>query len=122
MRVLVVDDDPDIRTLVRIVLRRGGWEVLEAAGGAEAAAQAGSEIPDVILLDLQLGEESGRDVFERLRGDPRCVEIPVIILSASAASADVLDLCDQGCAGVIPKPFDPLTLDTDIRRLLGLIQ
>ena len=122
MKVLVVDDDPDIRTLVRIVLQRSGWQVLEAAGAADAVAQAGAEVPDVILLDLQLGEESGRDVFERLRGDHRCVEIPVIILSASAASADIPALREPGCAGVIPKPFDPLALEADIRRLLGLIQ
>lgn len=115
---LLIDDDPDIRTVGRLALERvGGFEVALASSGAEALrALAGARF-DVILLDAMMPGESGLALLARVRAR---VEVPVIFLTARVQQRDVEEYRAAGAAGVIAKPFDPMTLAGEVRRLAGL--
>ncbi len=118
MRVLVVDDDPDIRLMVSVVLsREPGWEAVEARDVAEGARLAAEEEPDVVLLDVMLGEESGVRLLERLRADPATREIPVIFLTGKEGRRD--ELLERGARAVVIKPFDPGTLADAVRAAMN---
>lgn len=94
--ILLVDDDPDIRLIARLALRRGGWRVDVAGSGAEALRLLEECAPDLILLDVMLEGETGLDLMKRLPEG-----MPVILLTAR------MDLAGDGAAGVVRKPFDP---------------
>lgn len=118
-RILVVDDDEDVREVCAIAGRRlGGWEVLLAAGGEEAVELARSEQPDVILLDVMMPRIDGPTTLRMLREDPRTAEIPVVFLTAKALKQEVESYLALGATGVILKPFDVMTLAEDIRALV----
>jgi CheY-like chemotaxis protein len=101
-RVLVVDDDPDIRAFVELALEDEGYEVASAVDG-EALVQAREQHPDVILLDLMMPGMDGVEVSRRLRDDPATAAIPVIVMSAHdriRALAAQMAVQDR-----LPKPF-----------------
>jgi CheY-like chemotaxis protein len=119
-KILVVDDEPDILRLVEVVLEGSSeWTVLTASDGEEAIAIAKREHPVAILLDGRMPGPggSGFDTVERLRSDPETSGTPVILMSALARGSD--PAIPAGFAGVIAKPFDPLTLPQQIRDILG---
>lgn len=119
-KVLIVDDDDDIRVIGRISLAEiGRFEVLDAASGSEALRLVDSEPPDVILLDVMMPGMDGPTFLDRLRRDEQGRSIPVIFLTAKAQKREIRRFLDLGAAGVIPKPFDPLTLAQEMRRILG---
>jgi CheY-like chemotaxis protein len=101
-RVLVVDDDPDIRAFVELALEDEGYEVASAVDG-EALVQAREQHPDVILLDLMMPGMDGVEVSQRLRDDPATATIPVIVMSAHdriRAVTGQMPVQDR-----LPKPF-----------------
>lgn len=117
MRILVVDDDPDIRLMVSVVLsREAGWEVLEAEGVEEGVRAAREHAPDIVLLDLLLGEGSGIEVLERLRADPSTRKVPVVFLTGKEGRTD--ELVARGATGVVTKPFVPERLADSVREAL----
>lgn len=117
-RVLLVDDDPDIRLMVSVVLsREADWEVVEAEDVEEGIRAARENAPDVVLLDLMLGERSGVEVLERLRADPSTREIPVLFLTGKNDRTE--ELLQRGADGVLTKPFDPERLADGVREALG---
>ena len=119
-RVLVVDDDELLREVAQAALELvGGWEVRTASSGPEAQQQALREHPDVILLDVMMPGVDGPSTVLALRADPATRDIPIIFLTAKVPSEDLGEWRELGLAGVIPKPFDPLTLATDMAALLG---
>ncbi len=119
-RVLVVDDDDAIREVAEATLQIvGGWEVSTAGSGAEAMIQARAQRPDVILLDVMMPGMDGPTTFGRMQQDPATREIPVILLTAKVQAADRRRWTDLPLAGVIAKPFDPMTLPAEIATLLG---
>jgi two-component system OmpR family response regulator len=119
MKVLIVDDDPDIRTIGRLSLCRvGGMEVIEAAGGAEGLQRARQEQPDAILLDLMMPGMDGSATLAALRACAATASIPVIFLTAKALRSEVDHLMLLGAAGVLIKPFDPRTLADNVRTLV----
>lgn len=120
MKVLIVDDEPDIRRIARMGLSRvGGMEVVEAPGGAEALALVKEHRPDAVLLDVMMPGLDGPSTLARLRADPDTAGLPVVFLTAKAIAAEVERLRSLGAAGVLTKPFDPMTLARDLRALLG---
>jgi two-component system, OmpR family, response regulator len=105
-RVLVVDDDPDIRLLLRFELAAEGHEILEAGDGQEALAAIGAGGIDVVLLDMMMPVLDGWGVLREL--DPATAP-PVVVITALASDGDrhVIDLLELGAVDVIAKPFDP---------------
>ena len=120
MRVLVVDDEDDIRRVVRLSLEKvGGMEVLEAPGGAEGVREAETQQPDVILLDVAMPAMDGVATLSALRANPATSRIPVVLLTAKPITPAVRRLEDLGAQAILAKPFDPLLLPGQLRRLLG---
>ena len=117
-KVLLVDDDADIRSIARLSLEAvEGWTVFQAAGGAEALVVARDAIPDVIVLDVMMPGMDGPATLAALRIDPRTAHIPVIFVTARLQASDVGHYLSLGVAGVIPKPFDPMELGRQIQAL-----
>jgi len=119
-RVLVVDDDEMLREVARVALAAvGGWEVITADSGAEAQRLAASEQPDALLLDVMMPGMDGPTTVLALQQDPSTRHIPVVFLTAKVGGAASDGWDSLPVAGVIPKPFDPMTLSTEVARLLG---
>lgn len=119
-RVLLVDDEPDIRRIGQLSLQRvGRWEVALASSGAEALVVAERERPDVILLDVMMPVEDGPTTLGRLREQPGTAAIPVIFMTAKVLQHEVQRWRELGAVGVIPKPFDPMTLPAEVLRVLA---
>ena len=116
---MIVDDDEDIRAIVELAARRfGSWEVVSAASGEEALAMAGSERPDVILLDVMMPQLDGPETMAKLREEPATAGIPVIFLTAKVQQHEMEAYLAGGAHGVISKPFDVTTLPDEIRGIL----
>jgi CheY-like chemotaxis protein len=119
MKVLVIDDDDDIRRIARLSLAAvGGMDVCEANAGALAVGAAREHRPDVVLLDMMMPGMDGLATFRALREDSATAEIPVVFLTAKAMSAEVSRLKSLGARGVLVKPFDPMALPGLLRELL----
>jgi CheY-like chemotaxis protein len=118
-RVLIVDDEDDIREVAQLSLEMmAGWEVLSASSGQQALVDAAREQPDVILLDVMMPGMDGPTTARRLREEPRTAGIPVILLTAKVQSSDGRPFSDLAVAGVISKPFDPISLADQVTRIL----
>jgi len=105
VRVLVVDDDPNIRKLIIAALKRYRYAFSEAGNGKEALALMRSESPDVVVLDLMMPVASGWDVLQARMSDPNLSRIPVIIVSANR-DPELSTAIDKGICAFLPKPFD----------------
>ena len=117
---LIVDDEPDIRMIARVALERvAGWEVTEATGADEAVAAVAARRPDVVLLDVMMPGVDGPATLSRLRDLPDGERLRVVFLTAKVQAAELERLAALGVDGVLGKPFDPMTLATDVRRTLG---
>ncbi|MGZ3419876.1 MAG: response regulator [Polyangiales bacterium] len=118
--VLLVDDEPDIRTIGAMSLRRvGKWEVRVASSGAEAISLAVEAVPDVILLDVMMPELDGPATLKALRENPKLASVPVIFMTAKVQAKEVERWLAIGAVGVIRKPFDPMTLPSEIKSLVA---
>ncbi|MFQ5692900.1 MAG: response regulator [Nitrospinota bacterium] len=117
--ILFIDDEEDLRTIVRMSLESiGGYEVYLAASGEEGLEIAAREQPDAILMDVMMPGLDGPATLERLRRDERCAQIPVIFLTAKSRPAEVQRLKDLGALEVLTKPFYPMGLPHQVRRIL----
>ncbi len=114
-RVLVVDDDPQLLRALRITLRAAGFEVVTAADGRTALAEAATAHPDVVVLDLGLPDLDGTEVLAGLRP---WFTGPVVVLSARAESQDKVHALDAGADDYVTKPFDMSELLARLRALL----
>lgn len=122
IRILCVDDDPDIRTIAVMALGLDpGMEVRSVGSGAEALAllDGGGWRPDVVLLDVMMPGMDGPTVLATIRSRSDTGALPVIFMTARARKADVDAYRDLGAIGVIVKPFDPLALAREVRALIG---
>jgi len=117
-RILVVEDERDIQIVARLALvELGGFEVRIVASGAEAFAVAAEFVPQMILLDVMLPEMDGWEVMRRLRTTSGGKRPEVVILTALAEASTRDRLLAEGASEVIVKPFDPLTLATQLRAV-----
>ncbi|MDA3925976.1 MAG: response regulator [Kiritimatiellae bacterium] len=117
VRILVVDDDSDVRLLLGGRLRRNGYEVVAAEDGESAVQIVRQENPALILLDLGLPKMDGFDVCRMLKADPATRRIPIIVLSAKSQQTDRDRASALGADGYMAKPFDPGVLLEEIRNL-----
>jgi two-component system OmpR family response regulator len=119
MKVLVIDDEEDVRFIARRSLGRVGMmTVIEATNGRDGIALAASEQPDFILLDMMMPGMDGAATFRALRAAEATRDIPVIFLTAKAMASEVARLQALGAKGVLLKPFDPMALPYDILAML----
>lgn len=121
--VLIVDDEPDIREVTKLSLEAvAGWNVLTASSGSEGVERALAERPDAILLDGMMPDLDGPATLARLREREQAEArepVPVIMLTAKSRSFQPDRLREIGADGLIPKPFDPMTLHRQIASTLG---
>jgi CheY-like chemotaxis protein len=118
-RLLHVEDEPDIREVVQISLALDpGIILMSCASGADALVTAADWGPDVVLMDVMMPEMDGPETLAHLRKDTRTANIPVVFMTARAQSREVERFLALGAAGVIAKPFDPMTLAAAVRVYL----
>lgn len=123
-RILVVDDEPDVRGYLRTALEDEGFEVETAADGAEALEKVRRNPPDLISLDLVMPKHSGARFYRELRKDKELSHIPVLIVTGHARDelgrADFHELVMSGPGVYLEKPVSPASYVAAVRRMLGL--
>jgi CheY-like chemotaxis protein len=118
--LLLIDDDDDIREIAQLSLELGaGWTIHSEDSGEKGVATAVRVRPDAILLDVMMPVLDGPGTLARLREDERTKDIPVLFLTAKARPAERDRLAGLSVAGVLAKPFDPMTLADQVRAALG---
>jgi len=114
-RILVIDDEPQIRKFMRISLVANGYEVIEAENGAQGIEAARSQVPDLLILDLGLPDLDGQEVISAVREDS---DVPIIILSVRAQELDKVEALDRGANDYVVKPFGVAELMARVRAVL----
>ncbi len=117
-RILVVEDNEDNMLLVRFMLEKNGYEVIEARDGAEGVALAIQEKPDLVIMDIQLPDINGLEATKRIRASEADGNIPIIALTSFAMVGDRERALAAGCTGYIEKPINPETFMTEIEKYL----
>ncbi|MBI9044909.1 MAG: response regulator [Anaerolineaceae bacterium] len=117
-RILVAEDEKDIRDLVMFTLKFSGFEVTTVANGAEALEAAAKEIPDLILMDGRMPHMTGYEACRRLKADPLLRDIPVVFLSAKGQEAEINEGIQSGALEYLLKPFAPDELIRKIKEIL----
>jgi DNA-binding response OmpR family regulator len=117
-RILVADDDVDIRELVEFKLSTLGHDVVAVSDGAAAIEACRAERPDLAVLDVMMPGVSGLDAIRAIRADPALADLPVILLTARAQESDVETGFDSGADDYITKPFSPRELASRVQALL----
>lgn len=119
-RVLVIDDEQDIREIAKISLEiTRQWDIFTASSGQEGIAIAIAQLPDAILLDMSMPEMNGLLTLEALRANPSTQSIPVLFLTATTQASAAAKTDEADVQGVLIKPFDPGTLGEQIEAKLG---
>jgi two-component system, OmpR family, response regulator len=117
-RILYVEDEPDIRMVAQMALQAvGGFTVIACASGQEALDAAPGAGADLLLLDVMMPGMDGPTTLKGLRGLPATATTPVIFMTAKVQAAEVAVYKGLGALEVIPKPFDPMELSTQIQRI-----
>lgn len=119
--ILIIDDEEDIREIARICLETvGDWQVSTAKSGSEGLIYAQSKQPDAILLDMMMPEMDGLNTLVKLRTNQLTMNIPVIFLTAKYNLLESGKFAQLEVKGIIPKPFEPMTLAQQVEQLLNL--
>ena len=118
-RILVTEDNEDNRRIMHDLLVSAGCEVFEAQTGAEGVAAAGTQRPDLILMDIQLPVFDGYEATRRIKADPSLSAIPIIAVTSYALSGDEVKAREAGCDGYMSKPFSPRELLAKVREFLS---
>ncbi len=121
-KVLIAEEEADIRQLISFNLERESYNTLLAGDGEEAVLMAYNKIPDLIILDLMLPKMDGFSVFKELRLDSRTKDIPVIMLTAKAQLDDVIAGLEMGADDYLTKPFSPKELVLRVKALLKRVK
>jgi len=116
-RILVAEDDLDIRELIAISLRYAGYEVIPAADGQQAVDLTIAEKPDLIILDVQMPRVSGFEALEQIKVKPEFADTPVVILSAKGQESEIQAGLELGATQYILKPFSPDELINKIKQI-----
>ncbi len=117
-RVLIVEDEPDIRDLLVFHLERGGFQVSKSRTGTDALRQVKASPPDLVLLDIMLPELDGLEVCRRLRREPATAALPIVMLTAKGDEVDRVLGLELGADDYIVKPFSPKELVARVRAVL----
>jgi len=118
-KVLVADDEHNIRHILDFSLHAEGFDVISAHNGEDAFTLAVSELPDLIILDVMMPGQGGIETCERLKADERTAQIPVVLLTARSSREDRKAGEAAGADDYITKPFSPLKVIETVQSLLG---
>ena len=118
-RILVVEDQEDLRGVLRDLFTRSGYIVIEATDGATGVASAKADRPDIILMDIQMPVIDGYEATRRIKADPALRQIPVVAVSSFAMKGDEEKARAAGCDHYVTKPYSPIQLLRMIRDYLG---
>jgi DNA-binding response OmpR family regulator len=118
-KILIAEDEPDIRELVLFMLRFAGYEVIAATNGEEAVQTASREIPDLILLDVRMPRMTGYDACRLMKANPALRDVPVVFLSAKGQESEIQSGLDAGAEEYLLKPFSPAELTNRVRGILS---
>jgi CheY-like chemotaxis protein len=122
-KVMLVDDDQNIRLVAQMTLEGlTEWQVVAADSGKAAVETAAKERPDLIMLDVMMPEMDGPTTFMKLQENPDLRGIPVIFMTAKIQTHELENYLKLGAAGVISKPFDPMTLPDEIGKILSSVK
>src|SRR5580698_4536138 len=120
MRILIIDDEDDIREVAALSLEAtAGWEIITASCGSDGIRAAADGKPNAILMDVMMPGMDGPTTFRQMQLNPEIANIPVLLLTAKVQGVDQRRFAGLGVAGVLFKPFDPLTLASQISATLG---
>ena len=119
LRILVVEDQQDLREIARFALEGAGYEVIEAATGPEGIAKAETEHPDLVLMDIQLPVLDGYESTRRIKALPGMARTTVIAVSSFAMKGDEEKARAAGCDAYVTKPYSPKQLVDLVRQFLG---
>jgi len=117
-KVLIVEDNPVNLRLAQFLLEKKGFTVRKAGSSAECLAEMTRELPDIVLMDIQLPGEDGLAVTRKIRSDARMAGVIVVALTAHAMAGDREKILGAGCDGYIAKPVDPQGLPGEVARYL----
>lgn len=117
-KILVAEDERDIRELIGFTLRYAGFEVELATNGAEAVDKAAAAQPDLIMLDVRMPKMTGYEACRQLKDDPTTAEIPIVFLSAKGQEVEIEQGLASGALEYIVKPFAPDELATQVKDIL----
>jgi two-component system alkaline phosphatase synthesis response regulator PhoP len=118
IEILSIEDEPDIRELLKVTLEADGFRVISAATGEQGLQMARTEKPSLILLDLMLPKVSGLDICREIRADPEIAAIPILMLTAKATETDKVVGLEVGADDYVIKPFSPRELTARVKALL----
>jgi len=119
-RILVIEDQEDNRTILRDLLASAGFTTLEAVTGEDGVAMAQQELPDLILMDVQLPGIDGLEATRRIKAIPALKAVPLIVVTSYALSGDDAKALAAGADDYVTKPFSPRALLAKVRQHLGL--
>jgi DNA-binding response OmpR family regulator len=117
-KILVAEDERDIRELIGFTLRYAGFEVELAINGAEAVEKAAAAQPDLIMLDVRMPKMTGYEACRQLKEDPTTAEIPIVFLSAKGQEVEIEQGLASGALEYIVKPFAPDELASQVKDIL----
>ncbi|MFZ5820256.1 MAG: response regulator transcription factor [Chloroflexota bacterium] len=118
-KILIAEDEPDIRDLVAFTLRFAGHEVVTASNGEEAVQVAQKEAPDLIILDVRMPRMTGYDACRLIKNDPNLSAVPIVFLSAKGQESEIQDGMEAGAEEYLLKPFAPDQLTDRVRSILA---
>jgi len=118
-RVVIADDDPDIRRLVQITVSNAGCDVTVASDGEQALELIRKSPPDLVILDVLMPRMDGWEVARELKADPLTQRIPIMFLTSRGQEHDVLEGFNSGAADYMVKPFSPRELQVRVRAVLS---
>jgi CheY-like chemotaxis protein len=117
-RILIAEDEKDIRELISFTLKFAGHEVIATANGEEAYFTTLQQIPDLVLLDVRMPRMTGYEACERIKAEPSTRDIPVVFLSAKGQESEIQAGLQAGATEYILKPFSPDQLTERLRVIL----
>jgi CheY-like chemotaxis protein len=120
-KILIAEDERDIRELVNFSLQFGGFSVVQAANGAEAVEQAQKELPDLILMDVRMPKMTGYEACRQMKSIPELRDIPVVFLSAKGQESEIQTGLEAGAEEYILKPFAPDELVKQVQAVLDRV-
>lgn len=118
-KILIADDEPDIRELVAFTLRFAGHEVIKTTNGEEALQAALREVPDLVLLDVRMPRLTGYEACQQIKANEKTRDVPVVFLSAKGQEGEIQTGMESGAEEYIVKPFSPDQLLERVRQILA---